>query len=263
MRKLFLSVSLIALIASSANAGPFRRTVKPDPATQVPALLESLKNDKDDRARARAAAALDEFDAKAFPDILPALAQALAVDPSSSVREEAASAIGKIRPITPQAGFALEQSLANEKTITVKLAVRKALLQYRILGYFGGIKAEFASQSSEPPVAISGAVKGIASGTVLRPTPSPAPFSPTVVPAAPAPANVAGPTRVQSTEPPIAPLPVPPSPVIAVPDAVPSSPASTSKSAPVIVIPSPSREPSVVVPPGSTQKPDGPALPPK
>src|SRR5215207_2021794 len=136
--RLLLAALLGLGLCAPATAGPFRRTPKPDPAVQVPALLETLKNDKDEKARARAAAALDEFDGKAFPDILPALAAALATDPSASVREDAAAAIGKVRPITPQAGFALEQALNTDKSIGVKLSVRKALFQYRILGYFGG-----------------------------------------------------------------------------------------------------------------------------
>jgi hypothetical protein len=199
--RLLLAALLGLGLAVPASAGPFRRAPKPDPVVQVPALLETLKNDKDERARARAAAALDEFDGKAFPDILPALSAALASDPSPSVREDAALAIGKIRPITPQAGYALEQALATDKSIQVRLSVRRSLFQYRILGYFGGSR-DLTAQSSEPPLA-SGTPTGPGS-TVLRPTPTPAPFSPTQRVPAPTPAGPK-PTPAQSTEPPVAP----------------------------------------------------------
>ena len=250
--------------AVPASAGPFRRSPKPDPAVQVPALLETLKNDKDDRARARAASALDEFDGKAFPDILPALSTALATDPSPSVREDAAVAIAKIRPITPQAGYALEQALATDKSVMVKVSVRRALVVYRFLGYFGGSRGDLSEQSSEPPLA-SGTPIGPGK-TVLRPTPTPAPFSPTLVVPTPTPVGPK-PTPGQSTEPPV--VPDAPTRVVEVP--APASPkpiigpnvlTGLPKPVPVVVIPTPTREP--VSPPPLPQSSEGPALgPPK
>lgn len=273
--RLILAALLGFGLTVPASAGPFRKAVKSDPAVQVPALLDTLKTDKDERARARAAAALDEFDGKAFPDILPALAAALAADPSTAVREDAAAAIGKIRPITPQAGFALEQALASDKSIPVKLSVRKALLQYRILGYFGGNRAEMALQSAEPPLAAG--LPGDPAATVLRPTPVPAPFSPVL--AAPAVLRESPtfpqPTKVQTSEPPVA-TEVPPTKVTEVP--APASPKPSPAPAvltvlprpvPVVVIPTPPREsnpagPSISVPLPPKTTGDGPALgPPK
>jgi hypothetical protein len=255
-----LLLALLGLgLAVPAYAGPFRRNPKPDPAVQVPALLETLKNDKDERARARAAAALDEFDAKAFPDILPALSAALATDPSASVREDAAVAIGKIRPITPQAGYALEQALATDKSMAVRLRVRTALFQYRILGYFGGSR-DLTAQSSEPPLA-AGTPTGPGS-TILRPTPTPAPFSPTQLVPTPAPVGPK-PTPAQSTEPPVA--PAAPTRLVEVPVPTPSTGPGVltglPKPVPVVVIPTPTREPVSPPPPPPI---DGPALgPPK
>jgi hypothetical protein len=259
--RLLLSALLVLASTVPAAAGPFRRAPKPDPTLQVPALIETLQNDKDEKARARAAAALDEFDAKTFPDILPALAAALATDPSAAVREDAALAIGKIRPITPQAGYALEQALANDKSIQVRLSVRRSLFQYRILGYFGGGNRDLSVQSSEPPLA-SGTPAGPAT-TVLRPTPSPAPFTPTQAVPTPVPAGPK-PTPTQSTEPPVA--PAAPTRLVEVP--APGSPTPAPgvltglpKPVPVVVIPPPAREPVSPPPPPPI---DGPALgPPK
>ena len=260
--RLLLAALLGLALAVPASAGPFRRAPKPDPAVQVPALLETLKSDKDERARARAAAALDEFDGKAFPDILPALAAALASDPSASVREDAALAIGKIRPITPQAGYALEQALASDKSIAVRLKVRTALFQYRILGYFGG-SPDLSVQSSEPPLA-AGTPTGSAT-TILRPTPTPAPFSPTQAVPTPTPVGPK-PTPAQSTEPPVAP-PAPtrlveiPAPTSPKPGTSPAVLTGLPKPVPVVVIPPPTREP--VSPPPAPPI-DGPSLsPPK
>ena len=199
MRRRYIFVGLVsALLSGSATAGPiFKRSPKPDPATQVPALLQILKSEtEDERARARAAAALHEFDGKAFPDILPALIDVLGSDASATVRAEAADAIGRIRPITPQAGYALEQSLASEKSLQVKWQVRTALLAYRFLGY-SGLKAELV-QSREPSPVTTVASRGVPNSTVLYPTPAPEPFALTKAP--PPPTKPVGPTPVRADE---------------------------------------------------------------
>ena len=94
LKRLFL-VPVVALsLAVPAQAGLFKRAAKPDPAVHVPALIETLKSDKDERARAAAAGELDEYDAKAFPEILPALTDALKTDPSSTVRSSPRRDVG-------------------------------------------------------------------------------------------------------------------------------------------------------------------------
>jgi hypothetical protein len=155
MRFRLLIVSLLALsFAPPTEAGIFRKTKKPDPATYVPEPITTLKTDKDERARSNAASELSDYDGKVFPDILPALIDALATDTSSSVRSEAAESIGKIRPITSKAGYALEQTVANDKSPSVRVSARMALLKYRVLGFIGVSKADMpVAQTKEPPLA--------------------------------------------------------------------------------------------------------------
>jgi len=200
------------VVSARSDAGIFKRSAKPDPATQVPALIDMLKSASDDRDRVAAANALREYDAKVYPEVLPALTDALAGDSSSSVRSEAAEAIGRIRPITPQAGYALEQAKENDKDRSVRNAARLALLQYKILGWIPGTKAEIAFQTKEPPLA-SQSVKSVPSTTVLRPTPSPAlaagPVSPPQVvkpllPTAPPGPEIISPKQLETSEPPVA-----------------------------------------------------------
>lgn len=273
--RLFLIPLMVLSLTTPAPAGIFRKSNKPNPAVHVPALLEVLnyKNGKDEKVRAAAAGELKDYDAKAFPDILPALIDALNNDPSPTVRSEAAEAIGKVRPISPQAGFALEQAKANDKSRAVKLSATTALLQYRLLGYFGGGKGEMAGvQTAEPPFANGSAAHGAPASTVLRPTPTPAPVGGPVMPGTSRPTAVAAkpmlvpPTtapRTQTAEPPLAdapakvtqgpsptdvgkPAPIGPAPLLTV---QPRSPA------PAVVIP--------VVPPKESPAPpvNGPTLP--
>ena len=264
MLKRLLVVPVVALsVAAPTQAGLFKKTAKPDPAVYVPTLIETLKAHKDDRARAAAAAELDEYDAKAFPEVLPALMQALANDPSTSVRSRAAESIGKVRPITAAAGYALERAATEDKNFGVRVSARTALLKYKVLGHMPGIKIEGIAQSAEPPLAAGPVVKDLASGTVLRPTPAPVPtegpISAPALPAAPSPmpppdsqSSAPRPADPQTGEPPLA---EPGKPALT---GTPTSPA------PVIVIPTgPTKDAVSPVPPPTPPASGGPVLPPK
>lgn len=257
LKRLFLVPVLALALAAPAQAGLFKRSAKPDPATHVPALIEALKNSKDEKARAAAAGELDEYDAKAFPEILPALTEALIGDPSTSVRSKAAESIGKVRPITAAAGYALERAAADDKSLSVKVAAKMALMKYRVLGHMPGTKVEGALvQSAEPPLAAGPTVKGTPAGTVLRPTPAPIPVAgpvaipPVAVPPSDVPPespSATKPVDPQTGEPPLA---EPGKPVLT----------NTPKApAPVIVIPSAPALPTPQPVPTAV----GPALPPK
>lgn len=262
-----LVVPVVALaVAAPSQAGLFKRSAKPDPAVHVPALIETLKSDKDEKTRASAAGELDEYDAKAFPDILPALMDALANDPSTSVRSRAAESIGKIRPITATAGYALERAASDDKNFSVRVSARTALLKYKVLGHMPGAKIEGGLvQSSEPPLASGPVIKDTSSGTVLRPTPAPVPTegpvpAPTLLPVAPSPKPAVDtqpaapkPAETQTDEPPLAAAPVAP----------PALTGTPRTPAPVIVIPPTTPNKEAVTPVPSAPPPSsGPVLPP-
>lgn len=253
LSRLWLVPAVALALAAPAQAGIFRKTPKPDPAVHVPALVQTLKADRDEKARAAAAADLRDYDAKAFPDVLPALIEALATDPSSSVRSKAAESIGKVRPISPEAGYALEQAIDNDKSFQVRLSARTAIVQYRLLGFIGAGKGEMTVQTAEPPLAAGTGPKGAPGGTILRPTPSPVPVTgPVTAPSGLKPITPAAPPggqglapRPQSGEPPLVepPAPVVPTPVLTTNPRAP---------APVITIPSPARETTTPIPGGPT-----------
>jgi hypothetical protein len=140
---------VLAALAPTAPAGLFSRKPKSNPADRVPELLIQLKGDTDESLRTAAAEELRQYDPKSFPEIANGLIDSLARDASPAVRAEAASSLGKMRPISQQAGYALEQAQNNDASVRVRLAARQALWQYHLVGYRGG-KAPDAPANAEP-----------------------------------------------------------------------------------------------------------------
>src|SRR5262249_62419110 len=86
---------------------PFaKKAPKPNPADRVSELIGTLKLDKDENKRASAAEELRQFDPKAHPDVVPILVDTLLNDPKPGVRAEAAHSLGKLRPVSQEAGWA-------------------------------------------------------------------------------------------------------------------------------------------------------------
>ncbi len=155
-----LILVLLPLLAGSARAGILfgkKPPPKPDPAVRVPDLIKTVHTDGDENKRADAIAELRQYDPATFPEIMPTLIDALLNDKKPSVRAEAASTIGKLRPVSQQAGDALEQALDKDASMRVRIAVRSALLQYHWAGYRSGKKDDAPPSSTpttkEPPLA--------------------------------------------------------------------------------------------------------------
>ncbi len=151
---------LVPLILLPALAGPNyagiffgRKTKKITPAERVPELLAQVKNDGDESKRAAAAQELRQYDPTQFPMIVPVLVDVLLTDSKPFVRAEAAQSLGKIRPISQQAGMALDQALANDPSMRVRLQARSSLLQYHWSGYRSVRKDDLVPQTKEPPLA--------------------------------------------------------------------------------------------------------------
>ncbi len=111
-----LILPALVLLPLSAPAGFLfgKKATKPDPATRVPELIVIVKTDGDEGKRAAAAEELRQYDPTAQPDIVPVLVDVLMHDAKPSVRSEAAASLGKLRPVNPQAGWALEQAVAHD-----------------------------------------------------------------------------------------------------------------------------------------------------
>ncbi len=228
--RLFLFLVLLPTLTQPAQAGIlFNRgkNKKPTPAERVPELIGLVKADRDEHKRARAAEELRQYDPAAFPQIVPTLIEVLQNDKRPVVRAEAIVSLGKLRPVSQQAGMALEQALANDASMRVRIQARSALLGYHWAGYRNtGNKNEPPplNTTKEPPVAPSDRVPPPIStregSTPQPPRVTPVPVRPNLArPLPPGPAALTPPTpstQEPPTAPPIgatptpAPAPVPP-----------------------------------------------------
>jgi len=161
--RLLLVVCLLVGAQTAARAGLFsKKPSKPEPKDRVPELLIIVKTDKDEHKRAAAATELRQYDPAAFPDIVPVLIDVLISDAKPAVRSEAAESLGKLRPVSKQAGWALEQALEKDPSTRVRMQARYTLLQYHWAGYKSSGKESAVSETKEPPLSAGDGQKPIA-----------------------------------------------------------------------------------------------------
>ena len=207
-----LVLLLPPVLAASASAGIFfnKKTDKVNPADRVPDLIKTVQTDGDEDKRMAAAEELRDYDVAQFPDIVPTLIDALLNDKKPGVRAEAAQSLGKIRPVSDQVGLALEQSLAKDTSMRVRLQARSVLLQYRwsVWKEPAAKKDEMPTarpkdppptQSQEPPLAPPSAPAAAPPRLVPQPEPIPSLMP---VPVVPRPAPPAGADQGPELKPP-------------------------------------------------------------
>jgi hypothetical protein len=199
-RRYLLVVLLVIVTAGNASAGLFfGKKNKPTPTERVPELIKELRTDGDEHKRSSAAEELRQYDPQQFPEMMPALIDALLNDNKPAVRSEAAQTLGKLRPVNAAAGAALEQALGKDSSMRVRLQARSALLQYRWAGYAPKPNNEPPAQSKEPPLAPD-------LPAVAAPRPSQAPAATAVkAPAPPRPLPAV--TTFKTAAPPATPVP--------------------------------------------------------
>jgi hypothetical protein len=142
--------------------------------------LQTVQTDGDEDKRMAAAEELRDYDVGQFPDIVPTLIGVLLNDRKAGVRAEAAQSLGKIRPVSDQVGMALEEALAKDSSMRVRLQVRSVLLQYR----WGGWKEPAPKKDDVPtarpkePPPVQSQEPPLAPPSAPPPQPAPAPASP-------------------------------------------------------------------------------------
>ena len=184
--RLALALLLAPVLAAPVCAGIFftKKADKPNPAVVVPELIRTVQSDGDEDKRMAAAEQLREFDPGQFPDVVPALIGVLQSDKKPGVRAEAAQSLGKIRPVSDRVGVALEEALAKDSSMRVRLQARSVLLQYRWSGWREPVlkkdetpaarpKGPPPPQSKEPPLAPPVAKAPPLAQTSVRSTPRP------------------------------------------------------------------------------------------
>lgn len=105
------------------------------PAQRVPELIGILKTDPSESKRAAAAEELRQFDTKQFPEVSAILMDAVLHDAKPDVRAEAVQSLSRLRPISQEAGWTLEQAAGHDASIRVRIHARTALWQYHLAGY--------------------------------------------------------------------------------------------------------------------------------
>jgi hypothetical protein len=207
-RSILLSAALAFALARPASAGIFSffRHAKPAPNQHVAELVQTLRSDANDGKRAAAAEELRQYDPTAYPEIVPALVEALQHDAKPEVRGEAAQSLGKLRPAAPEVKAALEQASANDSAPRVRSLAAAALAQQTPKkGWFSRTPKNDGPALTPPPGTATTTEPPLANSEPPAPKPAPAP-APTIVAPPPAPA-VARP--MPSARPPLVPTEAP------------------------------------------------------
>lgn len=155
-RFLFILLTVSALALPTRAGSIFgKQQAKPTPAERVPELLGIIQTNADEHKRLAAAEELRQYDPAVFPAIIPVLIEVLRSDAKPAVRSEAVETLSKLRPVTQQAGIALELAMQNDASMRVRLQARSALLMYHWAGYHTTKlqEAPVVMQSKEPPLA--------------------------------------------------------------------------------------------------------------
>src|SRR5205807_14808 len=128
---MILTVVILPAWVLPAPAGIFSKKAKVNPAERVPALIMTLKTDKDERKRASAATELGTFDAAMYTEIVPVLVDVILSDPKPAVRLDAATSLGNLRPVSQIAGQALERAVTSDDNWRVRWHAKSILSRYR------------------------------------------------------------------------------------------------------------------------------------
>jgi hypothetical protein len=126
---LVLALQLGLVLPASAGLFSFWHRSKPTPAERVQELVHTLKSDTNESHRAAAAEELRQYDTAQFPEIVPALVEALQKDTKPEVRGEAAQSLGKLKAAAPDVKTALEQAAAGDPAPRVRSQAAAALGQ--------------------------------------------------------------------------------------------------------------------------------------
>src|SRR5262249_1078829 len=130
--RFLLALWILACVAFPLRAGIiFGRHAKTNPAEPVPQLIAMVNSKPAEDKRAAAAKELRDYDPATYPELVPVLIDVVQHDEKPSVRAEAAQSLGKLRPVSQDAGYALEQA-TKDSSIRVRLQARTSLMSYRI-----------------------------------------------------------------------------------------------------------------------------------
>jgi hypothetical protein len=146
---LLVVVAAILVCPAAQAKNIFGKRTRANPAERVPQLVVMVKTEPDEDKRASAVKELRDYDPNAFREIIPVLIDVLQHDAKSSVRAEAATTLSKLRPISQEVGWALEEA-TKDSSIRVRFTARNVLMGYRISGYRSSPRQDMNSAPAQP-----------------------------------------------------------------------------------------------------------------
>lgn len=166
-------------------AAPNAPAAEPAKPSKAQSVVDILKADLDEKKRLAAAETLRTADPRTSPDVVPALMNSLQQDPSATVRAAVAETLGKLKPVSQEAGSVLELSVVGDPSEAVRKASQQALWQYHLNGYRSSAANAATPQTAEPPLAKPKTILPrppvptvLTSKTPAAPTPTPTPAPP-------------------------------------------------------------------------------------
>jgi len=159
MKRLLAGLLLFIVLAWAAPAPAqwiFAKKQKVNPSQRVPELILIVKTDPDERKRTHAAEELRDYDSATFTEIVPVLVDVLQQDKKMNVRLEALNSLAKIRPVSAQAGQAIEKAASEDESWRVRLQAKTSLPKYHLAGYLSRKNEQGPPQkrtTQEPPLA--------------------------------------------------------------------------------------------------------------
>lgn len=151
LKVLLLATLLVACAPSQAQL-LFPKKPKANPSQRVPELIMTVKTDSDEKKRASAAEELRDYDSVTFGEIVPVLIDVLKHDKKPVVRLEAMNSLAKIRPVTTQAGQAIEKAAAEDENWRVRWQAKASLPKYHLAGYSSKKGDSKGKGTGEPPL---------------------------------------------------------------------------------------------------------------
>jgi HEAT repeats len=134
-RQLFWAISAWCLFLMPITAGERDKNilVKPTvtPSERIEQLLHTLKTDRKEDARSKAAEELGKLASAEYPEVISGLIDALVRDDSSSVRKVVIHSLVEIEPATYEVKDALDQAVKQDKSWMVRQAARLAVWRYK------------------------------------------------------------------------------------------------------------------------------------
>ncbi|HQR07467.1 MAG TPA: HEAT repeat domain-containing protein [Gemmatales bacterium] len=177
------SVLAIPVLAGDKDKA---KPVKPSvtPSERIEQLLLTLKNDRKEEQRSKAAEELGKLASAEYPEIVSGLIDALVRDESSSVRKTVVHSLAEIEPATHEVKDALDQAVKQDKTWTVRQAARIAVWRYKPKDEPPTIPRPKLRNTSKPD---KGGTVPASKSAPVKPTPPVDPLKSLPIPEAPKP----------------------------------------------------------------------------